>query len=82
MYKSSVWLNENDKSSTGSVVCYEGLADWSDKYVHFIEISDCHCKIRLHKTDNDTKEDFCNKLRILSNEILDFLNHIENSDIK
>jgi hypothetical protein len=79
MYNSRVWLNKAGKPSTGSIVAYEGESDWSENTVQFFEIADCHGKVRLHKTDNDTITDYCQKLRILVNEAEKFATHLENN---
>lgn len=79
MYSSRKWLNGENAPSTGATVAYEGKADWSEKNVQFFEISDCHGKIRLHRTDNDTIGDFIRKLRVLSQEAEAFANYLEKS---
>jgi hypothetical protein len=79
MYSKRVWLNDDDSASTGSVVAYHGKANWDkdrDAKATFLEVSDCHCKARLHKTHGDSMESFIAKLRTLSsvaNEFADFL---------
>ena len=80
MYNSRLWLNEKGKSSTGSIVAYEGPSDWSDENIIFLEISDCHEKVRLHKANNDSKKEFCNKLRIIAEEAERFARYLEAID--
>lgn len=77
-YKTQVFLNPLESSSTGSIVCFDGDYDYDDgrdRYA-FLEISDCHQKIRLHKCNGDTIEDFIAKLILLQGEIEKFLEHL------
>ncbi len=78
-YKSEKWLNPPDSPSTGSIVCYDGMVDYSDgpdRYT-FIELADCHQKVRLHKSHTDSTENFVDKLRAMRNEIDNFIQHFE-----
>jgi hypothetical protein len=84
MYNRRVWLNEESSPSSGSVVAYHGKPPWDndkwkDRDYMFLEVSDCNNKIRLHQTDNDTKEDFINKLKTLSSTIDIFLQYLEST---
>ena len=78
-YKEQKWLNPPDSPSTGSVVCYDGMVDYSNgpDRCTFLEIADCHNKVRLHKAHTDTIEDFRNKIELLYKEIGAFLEHLE-----
>ena len=78
-FKTEKWLNPINSPSTGSVVCYDGMTDFSDGLGRnaFLQISDCHNIIRLHKCYADTVGDFVKKLRILRNEIDTFIKHLE-----
>ncbi len=62
-YKSETWLNKENSPSTGSIVCYDGDVEYSDGEgpCVFIEIADCHNKVRLHMTHTDTMEEFIDK---------------------
>lgn len=77
-YKTQKWLNPMNSPSTGSVVCYDGLVDYSDgpDRCTFLEIADCHNKVRLHKAHTDTMEDFREKVEFLYREIGAFLEHL------
>lgn len=78
IYNKRKWLNKNNSDSTGSVVCFAGKVKYENKYEDsiFIEIADCRNKIRLHKTSDDTTNDFLNKLKILNIEITNFIDYI------
>lgn len=78
-YKSEKWLNPSDSPSTGSIVCYDGMIDYSDgpERCTFIELADCHQKVRLHKSHTDSISNFVDKLRAMRNEIDGFINHFE-----
>ena len=41
-----------------------------------LEIADCHGKVHLHKTDNDTTEQFIEKMEALRNVIDEFIAHL------
>lgn len=78
-FKSEKWLNPTDSPSTGSIVCYDGIVDYSDgpDRCTFIEVSDCHGKIRLHKTHTDTTKEFLDKLKAIKKELTVFISHLE-----
>ena len=78
-YKSEDWLNEFESPSTGSIVCFDGFREYSDfpDRCTFIEIADCHQKIRLHKAQGDTLEDFIAKATKMRNALTYFINHLE-----
>ena len=79
-YKSETWLNNEDSPSTGSIVCYDGDIEYSDDGEQpcvFIEIADCHNKVRLHQSHTDTTKEFVNKIDFLITELTRFRNHLE-----
>lgn len=78
-YNKRAWLNGDDSPSTGSVVAFEGDIKWHNETIHsmFLEISDCCQSVRLHKSDNDTKEDFIHKMELLNTEIAMFIEHLK-----
>lgn len=80
-YCSRTWLNRDSSPSTGSIVCYDGTVKYADEDEElpntFIEISDCHGKIRLHRTYFDTKEDFVKKIDTLIGELNRFKYYLE-----
>ena len=59
-YKTEKWLNPQTSPSTGSVVCYDGQTEFSDGIGRnaFLQISDCHNIVRLHKCYADSIDDF------------------------
>ena len=71
------WLNRKGSASTGSAVAYAGPSPWNKKEDSiFFEVSDCHCSVRLHKTTEDSMQDFIKKIRNLAktaNDFADFL---------
>lgn len=52
------------------------------KHQTFFVVSDCHCSARLHKTEDDSMEDFILKLRTLSNEATKFADYLMSISIK
>ena len=81
MYNTRAWLNHIKSDSTSSVVAFDGKVMYKNELVEdrFLEIGDCRNKIRLHQTDDDTKEDFINKMKLLKSEIELFITHLENN---
>lgn len=80
-YNKRTWLNAESSDSTGSIVAFNGKVNSYDKGEldwTFLEISDCQTKIRLHRTIDDSKEDFISKMELLKNEIQLFINHLKN----
>ena len=78
-YNSRTWLNGPDSPSIGSVVCFDGITDYSDGPYRnmFVSISDCHVSARLHKCFDESKENFVNKLKLLRKEIDSFIAYLE-----
>jgi len=78
-YKIQKFLNKKDSPSTSTVTAYCGKAPWKKhkETLTFFELSDCHSKIRLHKSDLDTDQDFILKLKKLRKVIDNFINHLE-----
>lgn len=75
LYCKRTWVNPEDSAATGSIVCYDGFVD--NEPLSFMEIASCHSKARLHMyKDSDTKE-FIDKLKMVRNEIDNFINYLE-----
>ena len=74
------WLTKIGDPATPSVVSFAGNTIWSgDEHqseFFLLEISSCHDKVRLHKTSDQTKEDWIEQMEKLHNHIgryLEFL---------
>lgn len=78
-YNRRIWLNPENSRSTGSLVCFDGITEFSDGTDRdsFIEIADCHGKVRLHKLNDDSVTEFIQKLSAIRNEIDFFINHLK-----
>ena len=76
-YSCRIWLNSENSRSTGSVVCFDGETEFSDGADLFIEIADCHGKVRLHKSSDDSVTEFIQKLSMLRNEVDSYINHLK-----
>jgi len=80
-YNRRVWLNKKTCDSTGSLVAFDGEVtdlDSKNKYQQtFLEIADCRTKIRLHRTSDDSREDFISKMKLLEKEIKLFIDYLE-----
>lgn len=79
-FKSEKWLNSQTSSSTGSIVCYDGVFEGTEGscYCTFVEIADCHNKVRLHRSHVDTNEEFLEKVNSLITILSLFKNHLAN----
>ncbi|MBO5004770.1 MAG: hypothetical protein J6D03_05930 [Clostridia bacterium] len=80
-YKTFDELND-DTPSTGSICCYDGIIiypedekepEWEDQ---FIEIADCHNKVRLHRATYDTQEDWIDKVAKIKKSIDNYYYHL------
>lgn len=79
-YCKKEFLTDENEQSTSSVVSFSGMVQWgrNDKpeELHFLEVSNCHEKARLHRTFEMTKEDWITQVKRLRDHInlyLDFL---------
>ena len=79
-YSKRQWLNPDGHPSTGAVVAYhvESPCDRDEKpdFMTILEISDCHSKVRLHRSEKDTMAEFIEKLETLRDVIDDFVSHL------
>lgn len=81
-YNKRIFLNGINSHYTGSLVCHDGIVSNRGKppaRYTFIEVSDCHGKVRIHTDDNLQLEDYINKLKLLQTEINNFITHLEST---
>ena len=76
LYNKRSWLNKEDSTSTGNVVAMVYKDDY-EVTTACLSISDCYNSARLHKTGDDSMEDFINKMKVLNNDIESFINFLE-----
>ena len=80
-YSDRRWLNKTDSPSTGSFVAYSGPDPWKEnKVMTFIEVADCHEKVRLHIAPTDTKADFIEKLTTLTGGLHKFIQYLQEEE--
>lgn len=63
-YKTTVDLNEENSPYTGSITCYDGEIIYDDGkpfQEQFVEIADCHNKVRIHRGHCQNESDYVNK---------------------
>ena len=79
MYNRRIWLNKEDSPSTGNLVCFDGMTTWRGEEIRntFLQVSDCNWSIRLHKIEDDSTEDFIDKLKLLRDEVDNFISYLE-----
>jgi hypothetical protein len=79
-YSNRQWLNPEGHPSTGSIVAYHGKAPWKNNKkqtkMTILEISDCHEKVRLHRGDTDSMEEFIWKMKKLRDVVDEFIDHL------
>lgn len=76
------WLNPPESPHTSSLVCYDGeyltdegkIEPWS-----FIELADCHTKVRLHNYRGDANQSaaYIQKLKKIRDNLSMFIEHLE-----
>lgn len=83
-YNKREWLNGKQSASTGNVVAFDGIIHWEGKPIHktFLQISDCNNSIRLHTTEDDSDQDFINKLITLRDTIDNFIQYLKTSNME
>lgn len=85
-YNQRVWLNKHSSSSTGSIVCYSGNANWTEEgqnvpaVTRFVEVADCHNKIRIHQGQLETLQEFINKVELMQKTLSDYLLVLRNEN--
>lgn len=84
MYNTRTWLNPLGHSSTGYIICFDNTVnengyEYDDSY---IKIGDCKNGVTLHKwnAELNAEEMFLNKLKLMSNEINNFIKYLENKN--
>lgn len=82
MYNSRIFLASHNLPSTASLVCYQGSSSWRDYNNEFpeetfVEISNCHSKVRLHSSHLETEEQYVEKIKKLISGLTDFVNYLE-----
>ncbi len=81
LYNKRTWLNDNDSHYTGSITCAHftelvNRGKYMEEYC-FVELCDCHTKIRIHKDNNHSTKYFINKLKLIQSELQGFIDHLE-----
>lgn len=78
-YNKREWLNNEFSPATGNVIAFDGVVHWKGEPIRktFLQISDCHSSIRLHCTEDDTDQDFVNKMIKLRDVIDDFIQYLK-----
>lgn len=73
------WLNRNESPSTGEIVVFDGMVkDEDGEYrTTFCQIGDCFGKVKLHKADYDSMDDFIEKMKLMRDVIDRFVEHLE-----
>lgn len=80
-YCKRTWLNKPASPSTGNIVCFDGDTTHNGNVARniFVSISDCYNSARLHLTEDDSIEDFIEKITVLRNELSYFINYLESN---
>lgn len=79
-YNKRIWLNTTDSHYTGSATFHDGIVSNQGKPAErytFMEITDCHRKVRIHYDHNLDMQAYIDKLSLLRDEIDNFINHLK-----
>lgn len=80
-YHKREWLTKVGDPATPAVVSFAGKTKWGgeDNPSEFfmLEISSCHDKVRLHKTSDQTKEDWIKQMEKLHSHIGSYLEFLK-----
>lgn len=84
MYNKRTWLNKVGSPSNGSVTAFDGEVTHRGvkERIMFLSVSDCNNSIKLHKIDDDSVEDFINKMKLLREDIELFIDYLEEENGK
>ena len=79
MYNKRTWLNKEGSPSTGNIIAYDGGTTWKGEAIRntFLSISDCNNSVRLHRIEDDTIDDFIEKMELLNSEIGEFITYLK-----
>lgn len=83
VYKSESWLCPKTSPSTSSIVCYDGPVTFESGETHnrrFVEFKSCLETVRMFQYENDSTEDFLNKLKLLKRDLNKFIMYLEKKE--
>lgn len=77
-YKKTVELNDELSPYTGSITCYDGEIRYDDGpfQEQFVEIVDCHNKVRIHRGFCQNESEYINKLIKMRNTLSEYITHL------
>ena len=80
-YNKRTWLNKEGSASTGNVVAFDSgvTTDWRNL---FLSVSSCSHSARLHKAEEDSVQDFIDKMELLQSEIGSFVKYLKQEEAK
>lgn len=78
-YSTKTWLNPVDSYATSYIACYDGsVKDGGSEYnTKFISIADCRKALRIYKTEEDTVENYINKLSLIRDDLDKYIEHLK-----
>ena len=82
-YNRRTWLNPESSSSTSAIITFDGKyinEDGKEDDWRFVELKDCKRTVTfMQHTDEDTKEDFVNKIKLIRDELDLYLDYLKNN---
>ena len=78
-FNQRTWLNTLASHYTGSITCFDGTVKNRGQPLReytFVEIADCHGKVRIHVDDNSGLEEFIEKIDSLIYWLKAFRQHL------
>jgi len=81
-YNTRNWLNPLGSYATSYISCFDGKIQDGDQTINsiFISISDCYKTMRIYKADDDTLEEFTNKLTTIISSLQNFIIHLNGKE--
>lgn len=84
VYNDRVWLNSKNDPSSGSLVIFSGPIKWNYKMkrrkTQFLELSDCHGKVRLHQTHEQSDKKWIKKMKLLKKSLDNYIKYLEKNN--
>jgi hypothetical protein len=80
-YNKRMWLNPRSSSSSGSIAVFDGSVKYpraeTETDLSFVEVADCHGKVRLHRCHGDSKLAYFKKVTKMKKVLEDYLIHLQ-----
>lgn len=79
-YNDRLFLNTKDCGATSAMVLFDGIDHTYDNKpvrLSFVEISDCHRKVRIHQTHDNTPSEYLDKIKLIYSRLGSYIKHLQ-----